>query len=155
MPPFRRAAALLSMLREMPEVKVMAPGTFIFRAGPTFAVAAAMAAMAGNVIGNKPTAGAPQLSPQRPLLAGAGGGSTRVCRLPGRTSQLVLDPGGNPGSVTRLRNSSSVDLTLRNGARGLATVLVNLGDVIISSNASIVFSNIFTTFNCSNLTVQA
>ncbi len=88
--------------------------------------------------------------------SGANPGGAGTIYLPegSQRFQLVLDAGGNPGPITPVAvNSSSVDVTIRNGAKGSVGGSTTLGNVLISPNSSLVASNL--NLNCATLTVQA
>jgi hypothetical protein len=70
-----------------------------------------------------------------------GGAGTVIIQPAGSHSQLVLDDNGKPGPATVLPSSSTIDLTLRNGAAGLANPGLILGNVVIASNSTLFLSN--------------
>jgi hypothetical protein len=87
-----------------------------------------------------------------------GGAGTIIFELPKQNNQLILDDGGHAGPPTPLSSSSAMNLTLRNGAVGLAgPSSLSLGNVLISSNSSLLISNnnslVIMTF--SSATIQA
>ena len=72
-------------------------------------------------------------------------------QVTGKNSQLILDDNGNAGAFTPLPNSTTTDLTLRNGAVGIATGSLSLGNLLINSNSSILVSN----YNLVTLSISA
>ena len=86
-----------------------------------------------------------------------GGAGTVLTQGSSGNSQLVLDGGGNPGALSPLPNSSTINITLRNGAVGYVNGSLTTGNLLVSSNASVLVSNAYTGYsvNCSSLTVQA
>ena len=88
--------------------------------------------------------------------SGANPGGAGTIYLPegSQRFQLILDAGGNPGPTTSVAvNSSSVDVIIRNGAKGSVGGSTTLGNVLISPNSSLIASNL--NLNCSTLTVQS
>ncbi len=71
-----------------------------------------------------------------------GGMGTAITQVSGVHAQLVLDNNGNSGTPSPLPSSSTTDVTLRNGAVGLAATSLSLGNLVIGSNASLLISNI-------------
>ena len=85
--------------------------------------------------------------------ANPGGAGTNYLPEGGQRFQLVFDAGGNPGPATPFTTSNSgTDLTARNGAQVLAVGSLSLGNVVVSSNCSLIASNLNLT--CTTLTVQ-
>ncbi|EEF58394.1 carboxypeptidase-like regulatory domain-containing protein [Pedosphaera parvula] len=87
-----------------------------------------------------------------------GGAGTTIIQLPGKNSQLIVDGGGNPGAPTPLPNSTTTDVVLRNGAVGVATSSLTLGNLLISSNAWLIVTNFpssSATISCLSATIQA
>jgi hypothetical protein len=85
--------------------------------------------------------------------ANVGGPGTVVTQLTGKNYQLVLDAGGLPGVPTPLPNNGTVDVTFRNGAVASAIGTSTIGNLLISSNSSLLVSNLFG-LTCASLTVQ-
>ncbi len=86
--------------------------------------------------------------------ANRGGTGTILIQTPGRNSQLVLDGGGNRGANTSLYNSTTTDVTLRNGAMASINESISVGNLLIGPNSSLIATN-FPVLNCASLTVQA
>jgi hypothetical protein len=87
-----------------------------------------------------------------------GGAGTAIIQVSGKNALLTLDDGGHPGAPTPLPSSSTTDVTLRNGAVGLSGSSVSLGNVLVSSNASLLMSNspsYSSSMSCASLTIQA
>lgn len=87
-----------------------------------------------------------------------GGAGPTIIQVSGQHSQFILDNGGHTGPATPLPSSTTTDLTLRNGAVGLPPISMSLGNVLISSNASILVSNELSyvgSYTFSSLTIQA
>lgn len=86
-----------------------------------------------------------------------GAGATEIA-VSGKNAQFILDNNGNPAGWTPLPSSSTTDVTVRNGAVGLAPIgTTTLGNVLIQSNAWLEASNTFSysTITVSSLTIQA
>jgi hypothetical protein len=72
-----------------------------------------------------------------------GGAGPTVIQVSQHNAQFILDGGGHAGPATPLAPSSSTtDLTLRNGAVGLANTYTTLGNVLVSSNAWLLVTNL-------------
>ena len=85
-----------------------------------------------------------------------GGAGSIFTEAAGQNAQIILDGGGNPGATTPLVNNGSTGLTLRNGAYGIVTDSVSLGNVVIASNGWMMVSNQggLTTLTVSSLSIQ-
>jgi hypothetical protein len=86
-----------------------------------------------------------------------GGAGTVLIKPYGQNGQLILDNGGHYGTNTPLSSASSTDLTLRNGAIGVASSSVNFANLLLSSNGWLAaFSQSPASFSISsNATIQA
>jgi hypothetical protein len=84
-----------------------------------------------------------------------GGEGTAIIQASGRNAQLVLDNGGHSGPGTTLPSISTMDVTLRDGAVGLLTSHITLGNLVISSNAWIFATNSAAGLQVSSATIQA
>jgi hypothetical protein len=71
--------------------------------------------------------------------------------------QLVMDNGGKPGAFTTLPQSSSIDLTLRNGAYCFLPFSTSFGNLTVGSNSTLCLSNTSvsqTTLTAASINVQ-
>jgi hypothetical protein len=87
-----------------------------------------------------------------------GGAGTVVIKPAAQNYQLVLDNGGHPGTSTPLQSVNSTDLILRNGAIGVIASPLTFVNLLVSSNAWLLISNIsyFSyTVTLSSATIQA
>jgi hypothetical protein len=64
-----------------------------------------------------------------------GGAGSAIIQVSGHNAQAILDGGGHSGAGSALPSSETTDLTLRNGAVGLANTYTTLGNVVVGSNS--------------------
>jgi hypothetical protein len=86
-----------------------------------------------------------------------GGAGTVYLKPNGQNGQLVLDNGGHTGTNTPLSSVSSTDLTLRNGAIGVASGTLNFANLLLNSNGWLTASSLFVGYYTisGNATIQA
>ncbi len=84
-----------------------------------------------------------------------GGAGTAIIQAAGKNSQLVLDNSGHPGTATPLPNSVTTDVIMRDGAIGVLSSRITLGNVLIASNAWILATNSSAGLQASSAIIQA
>lgn len=86
-----------------------------------------------------------------------GGEGTAIVAVSGKNSLLILDGGGHSGPPTPLPSSSTIDVTMRNGAIATPTYSTTVGNLLISSNAWLMVSNAYSyyTLTATSATIQA
>ena len=84
-----------------------------------------------------------------------GGAGTVYTQTNGQSGQIIVDNDGQSGATTPIQSgSSSTGLILRNGAVGSANTYTTLGNVLVSSNAWLLVTNI-PTLTMSSATIEA
>ena len=84
-----------------------------------------------------------------------GGAGTVYTQTNGQSGQIIVDNDGRSSATTPIQSgSSSTGLILRNGAVGSANTYTTLGNVLVSSNAWLLVTNI-PTLTMSSATIEA